>query len=157
LAALLFARRFAAFRFLGVAFLICFGVLFALHGKSYYLAPIYPMLLAAGAALLESALENSRRHLRWIEIPVMALTLCGGLYFAPIVVPVFSPENFIAYTQYLPFKLPVMEHGHERAALPQWYSDQFGWKEISDATVTAWNQLPESDRADCGIFAQDYG
>ncbi len=50
-----------------------------------------------------------------------------------------------------------MEHSHERAALPQWYADQFGWKEISDATVKAWNLLPESERADCGIFGQDYG
>jgi hypothetical protein len=115
------------------------------------------MLLAAGAAWLEDALENPRRRLRWIEVPLIALMTLSGLYFAPIVVPVFSPDNFIAYTHYLPFKLPVMEHSHERAALPQWYSDQFGWKDISDATVKAWNTLPEADRADCGIFAQDYG
>jgi 4-amino-4-deoxy-L-arabinose transferase-like glycosyltransferase len=157
LGALLFAKRFAPFRFLGISFLICYAVLFAVHGKSYYLASIYPMLFAAGAALTEGALENPRRHLRWIEAPLIALMIFVGLYFAPIVVPVFSPENFVAYTRYLPFKLPVMEHSHERATLPQWYADQFGWKEISDATVTAWNHLPESDHADCGIFAQDYG
>jgi hypothetical protein len=157
LGALLFAKRFAPFRFLGIAFLVCYGVLFAVHGKSYYLASIYPMLLAAGATLIESALENPRRRLRWIEAPLIALMTLAGLYFAPIVVPVFSPENFVVYTHYLPFKLPVMEHSHERATLPQWYADQFGWKEISDATVKAWNELPQSDRADCGIFGQDYG
>ena len=157
LVALLFAKRFAPFRFLGWCYLICFGVLFAVHGKIYYLAAIYPMLFAAGAAWLESALENPRRRLRWIEVPLVAVMAIKGLYLAPIVVPVFSPDDFIAYTRYLPFKLPVMEHGHERAALPQWYSDQFGWKEISDAAVKAWNLLPENERADCGIFGQDYG
>ena len=68
-----------------------------------------------------------------------------------------SPERFIAYTKTLPFKLPVTEHSHARAALPQWYSDQFGWKEIADETEVAWNRLPAAERPDCGIFAQDYG
>jgi hypothetical protein len=50
-----------------------------------------------------------------------------------------------------------MEHSHARAVLPQWYSDQFGWKEIVDETAVAWNRLDPTERGDCGIFAQDYG
>ncbi len=50
-----------------------------------------------------------------------------------------------------------MEHDHARAALPQWYADQFGWQEIVDETAVAWNRIPAEDRKDCGIFAQDYG
>ena len=49
------------------------------------------------------------------------------------------------------------EHAHVRAALPQWYSDQFGWQEIVDETAVAWNRLTPDERPDCGIFAQDYG
>jgi hypothetical protein len=72
-------------------------------------------------------------------------------------VPVFSPDKFIAYMKYLPMKLPVMEHSHARAVLPQWYADQFGWEEIVDETVKAYNQLSPAERPGCGIFAQDYG
>jgi hypothetical protein len=50
-----------------------------------------------------------------------------------------------------------MEHSHARVTLPQWYADQFGWKEISDETAVAWQRIPPEQRADCGIFAQDYG
>ena len=50
-----------------------------------------------------------------------------------------------------------MEHAHARAALPQWYADQFGWEEIVAETAQAWNRIPAADRADCAIFAQDYG
>src|SRR5262249_33113608 len=75
---LLFAKRFAPFRFLGWCYLVCFGVLFAVHGKIYYLAAIYPMLFAAGAAWLEGALENPQRRLRWIEAPVVALMTLNG-------------------------------------------------------------------------------
>ena len=57
----------------------------------------------------------------------------------------------------LPFKLPVNEYSHLRATLPQWYSDQFGWKEIADEAAVAWNRIPIEERSDCAIFAQDYG
>jgi hypothetical protein len=87
------------------------------------------------------------------------ILLAGGVHLLPITVPVFSPEHFLAYAKALPFKLPVMEHAHARAALPQWYADQFGWEEIVAETAVAWNRLPPEDRQDeaCGIFAQDYG
>ena len=159
LGALVFARRFAPLRFLGVSYVFCFVALFAMHGKNYYLAPIYPMLLAAGAAVLERVLEGERRQrqLLWAKTIVVALLLASGVHLMPIVVPVFTPDDFLAYTKTLPFKLPVMEHSHARAALPQWYSDQFGWQEIVDETAMAWQRIPEAQRADCGIFAQDYG
>jgi hypothetical protein len=83
--------------------------------------------------------------------------LAAGAHLLPITVPVLSPEKFLAYTKTLPFKLPVMEHSHARAALPQWYADQFGWKEIVEETAVAWNQLSPAERSGCGIFAQDYG
>jgi hypothetical protein len=53
--------------------------------------------------------------------------------------------------------LPVNEYSHARATLPQWYADQFGWKEIADEAEVAWNRIPAEERADCAIFAQDYG
>jgi hypothetical protein len=143
---------------------VCYAVFFALHGKSYYLAPIYPMLLAAGAVAIESVLcgagappRHSRLRLAWLKPVIVILLLAAGAHLAPIVVPVFSPGRFIAYTKTLPFKLPVMEHSHARAVLPQWYADQFGWQEIVDETAVAWNQLVPAERGDCGIFAQDYG
>jgi hypothetical protein len=72
-------------------------------------------------------------------------------------VPILQPDKFIAYLKYLPMKLPVMEHSHERAVLPQWYADQFGWEEIVAETAEAWNRVPADERPNCAIFAQDYG
>jgi hypothetical protein len=160
--ALLFSARFKPYRVLGWCYLVCFTVFFVLHGKNYYLAPVYPMLLAAGAVVIESAIEGrdgvtsgSRRG--WLKPAIVTILLAGGAHIAPIAVPVFYPDKFLAYTKSLPFKLPVMEHSHARAALPQWYADQFGWQEIVDETAKAWTLIPIEDREDCGIFAQDYG
>jgi len=156
--ALLFSARLRPYRLLGWCYLVCYTTFFMLHGKNYYLAPVYPMLMAAGAVVIEAALDSpAKPRLQWLKPTIVATLLAAGIYLAPVVIPVFSPERFLAYTKALPFKLPVMEHSHARAALPQWYSDQFGWKEIANEAEVAWNQIPVDERSDCGIFAQDYG
>jgi hypothetical protein len=157
---LLFSPQLRPYRMLGWCYVVCYVVFDVLHGKSYYLAPIYPMLLAAGAIVIQSALdgcESTRPRLQWLKPAIAVILLASGAHLVPITVPVLSPERFIAYTKTLPFKLPVTEHSHARATLPQWYSDQFGWKEIADETEVAWDRIPAGERADCGIFAQDYG
>jgi hypothetical protein len=155
LIALLFSSLFKPYGVLGWSYLVCYTVFFLLHGKNYYLAPIYPVLLAAGAVVIELGLEQPRRA--WLKPVIIVALLAGGAYLAPVVIPVFSPDKFIAYTRTLPFQLPHMEHSHARAILPQWYADQFGWEEIVAETAKAWNQLRPEERPDCGIFAQDYG
>ena len=158
--ALLFAGPLRPYRALAWCYVVCYGVFFVLHGKNYYLAPVYPMLLAAGAVAIESALDRPRSgppRLQWLKPVIVVILLVNGAYLAPVVVPILSPDAFLAYEKTLPFKLPVMEHSHARAALPQWYADQFGWQEIVDETAVAWNHLTPEERPDCGIFAQDYG
>ncbi len=155
LTALLFSSRLKPYRLLGWTYIVCYAVLFGLHGKNYYLAPAYPMLLAAGAVVIDYAFH--RPSTTWLKPAIVIILLASGARLAPVTVPMFSPDHFIAYMNTLPFKLPVMEHGLERAPLPQWYADQFGWQEIVDETALAWNQLPLGDRPDCAIFAQDYG
>jgi hypothetical protein len=175
---LLFSARLKPYRALGWCYLVCYTVFFVLHGKSYYLAPVYPMLLAAGAVIIEGAIDgwmetrsegqandrptndrpkSGRPRLQWLKPVIVVLLLADGVYLSPIVIPILSPDHFLAYAKHLPFKLPVMEHAHARATLPQWYADQFGWQEIVDETAVAWNQLAPEERADCGIFGQDYG
>ena len=128
------------------------------------------MLLAAGAVVIESAidgrktegaettsLKTSRNRLAWLKPAIAIVLLASGAHLAPMVVPVLTPDSFIAYTKYLPMKPPVMEHSHERAVLPQWYADQFGWEEIVTETAKAYARLSPEERPGCGIFAQDYG
>jgi hypothetical protein len=155
LIALFFSVRLKPYRFLAWTYVVCYAVLFVLHGKNYYLAPVYPMLLAAGAVVIDFGFE--RPSTAWLKPAIAIVLLASGAHLAPVTVPMLSPDHFIAYAKALPFKLPVTEHGVERAALPQWYADQFGWQEIVDETALAWNQIPAAERADCAIYAQDYG
>jgi hypothetical protein len=153
--ALLFWPRLKNYRLLGWSYLIAFTVFVVLHGKNYYLAPIYPMLFAAGAIAIESGIEKTRQA--WMKPALIAILLAAGAWLAPIVIPVLSVDHFTAYMDKLPFKLPRSEHSHARAVLPQHYSDQFGWQEMTAVTAQAWSRIPPVERADCAIFAQNYG
>jgi hypothetical protein len=155
LAAFFVSPRLKPYRVLGWSYLVCYATLYTLHGKNYYLAPVYPMLLAAGAVVLDFAL--TRPIWRWLEPLIGVLLLASGARLAPVTVPILSPDHFIAYLKTLPFQPPVIEHTRGHSALPQWYADQFGWQEIVDQAGVAWNQLRPEDRSDCAIFAQDYG
>jgi hypothetical protein len=153
--AFFFSARLKPYRFLGWCYLVAFGVFVVLKGKNYYLAPIYPVYLAAGAVVIESFITRSRQV--WLKPAIVALIVAGGAWLAPLVIPVFSVDQFISYMDKLPFKVPRSEHSHMRAILPQHYADQFGWEEIVATVNQAYGQLSPEERPGCAIFAQDYG
>src|SRR5580692_1527905 len=107
------------YRLLGWAYLVCFTVFFVLHGKNYYLSPIYPMLLAAGAVAIEAAIERRKiagteaeslrvgpNRLVWLKVVIVIVLLASGAQLAPLAVPILSPEKFLNYLKYLPMKPP---------------------------------------------------
>jgi hypothetical protein len=153
--AFLFSARLKPYRFLGWCYLTAFTVFVVLHGKNYYLGPIYPVYLAAGAIEIESYIARSRQL--WLKPALIVLILAGGAWLAPVVMPVLPVEQFIFYMEKLPFKVPRSEHSHMRAVLPQHFADQFGWEEMVAEVNQAYSKLSPEERAGCGIFAQNYG
>jgi len=151
----LFSARLKPYRFLGWCYLATFTVFVVLNGKNYYLGPIYPVYLAAGAVVIESFIVRSRQV--WLKPAVVALVLAGGAWLAPVVMPVLPVDKFISYMDHLPFKVPRSEHSHMRAILPQHFADQFGWEEIVATVNQAYSRLSPEERPSCGIFAQNYG
>src|SRR6266576_905250 len=153
--AFLISARLKPYRFLGWCYLAALTAFVVLKGKNYYLAPIYPVYLAAGAVVIESYIARSRRV--WLKPVLATLTLAGGAYLAPVVMPVIRVEQFISYMEKLPFKVPRSEHSHMRAILPQHFADEFGWEEIVAKVNDAYFSLSPEERQSCGIFAQNYG
>jgi hypothetical protein len=152
--AFLFSVRLKPYRFLGWSYLAAFAIFVVLRGKNYYLGPIYPVYLAAGAVLIESFIARTRQV--WLKPALAVLILAGGAWLAPVVMPVLPVEQFISYMDKLPFKVPRSEHSHMRAILPQHYADQFGWEEIVAKVNEAYLRLSREERAGCAVFAQDY-
>src|SRR5437879_5345683 len=150
----LFDREGKRFRVLGVTFLVFFALMMILHGKNYYLAPIYPMMMAGGAVIWERWL--SARRLVWLKTVYPVLLLAGGIAIAPLVLPVLSVPKFLEYEAKLGISTPKTEVAHS-GVLPQHFGDRFGWPEMVEKVAKIYNSLPAEERAKTAIFANNYG
>jgi 4-amino-4-deoxy-L-arabinose transferase-like glycosyltransferase len=152
---LLFHREGKKYRFLAVTYLAFLAVMMALRGKDYYLAPIYPMLYAAGGVVWEKWAE-SRRWLRWLRVAIPAVVTAMGIVAAPLVIPILPPERIVPYMGRLGLKVAQSETG-ARAVLPQHFADEFGWPEMVQSVAGVYNALPPEQRAKTAILAGNYG
>jgi len=155
LLAFFFWKPLRPYRTLGWCYVAAFTVFAVLQGKNYYLAPIYPMLLAAGTVALERGIEWTRQN--WLKPVIVVVLLASGGWLLPLIVPVLPVRKFIAYMNKLPVKVPRTEKNQFAAVLPQYYADQFGWEEMTAAVAKIYNSLPPAERAKTAIFGNNYG
>jgi hypothetical protein len=124
-------------------YLIPLALFLVAQGRSYYLAPAYPMLLAAGAVLVQRWLAGlSQRAARWGRGVVWALLALGFAAFAPIMLPVAPIGSGL-------WDLANSVHDNFR--------EEVGWPELVDATAAAYHALPPEERATAAILAGNYG
>lgn len=134
---------------------IAISVLFILtSAKTYYIAPIYPLMFAGGAAAFEHLIR--KWDIRWLRPATLAFLCGGGLLSAPLALPILPVQTFIKYADRLGISPPKSEN-HEIGRLPQHFADMFGWKELARSVSVVYQDLSPGDQAKCGIFAQNYG
>ena len=94
--------RGTRFRAIGVTYVVFFAVMMLLRAKSYYLAPIYPMLFAAGGAAIEgwTAAAAARRRMI-LRTAAVAVVVVLGAVTAPLALPLLSPEHHVSYQKRL--------------------------------------------------------
>jgi hypothetical protein len=143
-------RRYMA---LGIIYLVMLAEFIILHGKSYYLAPAYPMLLAAGGVAVERVFAN---RLKWCKPALLVAILATGALFAPLAVPVLPPAKLVAYMRAIHLEPPRTETSHT-APLPQLFADQFGWQEMVASVAHVYHHLRPEDEKRAAIFCQNYG
>lgn len=152
----LMAGRGRRFRALGWTYLVLAGMFMAFHAKDYYLAPIYPMLFAAGGAAFESWTAAPARMRTPARVGLMLAVLVPGSVLVPLALPMLAPASHLAYQQRLGIAPEKTEVAHE-GPLPQLWGDQFGWPELVADVAEVYNSIPPEERAQIGIFASNYG
>jgi hypothetical protein len=155
LAFLLFRRDAKRYRVLGLTYLAFLAVMMTLKGKDYYLAPVYPMLFAAGGVFWEK-LTRAPLRLRWLRAALPALVLASGLVSAPLVLPILPPQKIVPYMEALGIKMTRTETDM-RGLLPQHFADEFGWPEMVASVASVYHSLPPEERAKTAILAGNYG
>ncbi len=151
----LFAPEGKRFRFLGWTCLVVVGIFIALHGKSYYAAPLYPILAAAGGVAFEQF--TARADWRWLRLSYPPVLILGGLATVPFGVPLLPVDTFIRYLHEVPYARSVKTERDATAALPQSYADMFGWENMAGTIADVYHNLPKTEQANCAILAGNYG
>jgi hypothetical protein len=151
LAWLAFARKARPWRFAALTYLVFLALLLAMHAKDYYLAPVYPLLFAAGAASL--SLRPRRQWLVLGYTALLALALC--FITGPIMLTLLPPVRYHAYVSHFPGADAKTEK--YSSPLPQYLSDRFGWPGMVRGFAARYNALPPSERAHTAIFCRNYG
>ncbi len=116
-------HRFRPLVYTSIAVLLLF---FALGGKSYYAAPIYPVLYAAAAMWLDRFLTTRVRVAAFMT-PSVAVRLFLALAVLPIA-PV--PSGL--------------------------FVDEVGWPDLAQQTATVYGSIPPGDRANTMIVVHYY-
>jgi len=146
-----FGRQAKAWRFVAITYLIFLSMMMAMHAKDYYVAPIYPILFAAGAA---GFVQWTRRS--W---PAFAYATILALFAVVVIIPigltVLPPDKYTAWANYFGANKTPSEKFS--SPLPQYLSDRFGWDEMAQGFAERYNALPPEERAKTGIFCGNYG
>jgi 4-amino-4-deoxy-L-arabinose transferase-like glycosyltransferase len=149
-----FSKRGKPFGALGWAYLAFLALMMVLRGKMYYLAPVYPMMFAAGAVWIESI--TGRGVLQGVR-PLLAITILAvGVVVAPTMLPVLSVPAFLAWEQKTGIGQQKFEHEPE-GVLPQLYADMFGWEEMTRSVAAYYRTLSPEEQRKTAIFANNYG
>lgn len=151
----LFSADAKPYRFLGWAYAILLVLMIVLNGKGYYLAPVYPILFAGGALVVERLAR--RPGWGWLKPATITLLILGGALIAPMALPVLPVETFIKYSTALGLNEGVKTENLRLGKLPQHYADMFGWEEMAAAVARVYNSLPPEERAKCAIYANNFG
>ncbi|MGP8187619.1 MAG: ArnT family glycosyltransferase [Terracidiphilus sp.] len=146
-----FSRNARAGRFVAPTYLIFLAAMMAMHAKHYYVAPIYPVLFAAGAAAFARWVRRS-----W---PVNAYSVAIGVALivgtAPCTLTLLPPDKYNAYTAI--FQPDQVRMEKFTAPMPQILSDRFGWPQVAAGFASRLNALPPDMRARTAIFCDNYG
>ena len=150
LAAFAFRPAFARWRWIAVSWLFLVAAAMIGRGRPYYIAPAYPLLMAGGAVALEAWLP------RLAKPALAALVAAVVVATAPMFLPVLPIRDFIDY-EHASGVRPSTGERLKLADLPQYYADQFGWRDMAEVVGKAYQALPPEDRRRAVFFAWNYG
>jgi Dolichyl-phosphate-mannose-protein mannosyltransferase len=145
--------RLTPYRAVAVSYVVMIALVVVLHGKDYYMVGIYPTLFAAGAVWVESKMRRVATRAAYAS-----LIAAGSLLFAPITVPLLPVTTLIRYAKAL--HLAPQDSATENlklGVLPQYFADEFGWKEMAEKVAAVYNALPPEEKAKAVFFGRNYG
>jgi 4-amino-4-deoxy-L-arabinose transferase-like glycosyltransferase len=155
LAGLLLDPALRTFRVVGWTCGFAFLILMALHGKSYYIGPVYPVLLAAGGVELERLGPTTLGGVaRWGAVAALVISM---LVMLPLGVPILPPAAMARYAVAIGAAAALRTNTGEAGQLPQDYADMIGWEEQVRAVAGVYRSLSPEERSRTVLVGANYG
>ncbi len=131
------------YRALGWTFVITFAIFLFFQGRGYYLSPAYPMLMSAGAVLIDRWLASrSATRARVARRTSVSVLVVSGFIFAALVLPL-APINSAWWD------VASSVNGELK--------EEIGWKELTETVAGIYSALPADEKSSAGILAGNYG
>jgi 4-amino-4-deoxy-L-arabinose transferase-like glycosyltransferase len=111
---------------------------------------IYPVLIAAGAVVLERLVRRPTTR-----AVITTMVLAGCVPAVPIVIGVLPPPTLARYVAWLGIQTSA-ERG-KTSPIPQLLADRTGWEDLVAQVGGIYRSLPAEDRRDVLIYAPSYG
>jgi hypothetical protein len=152
------AERMRRFRAVGWTCIGAFMLLLVLHGKSYYIGPIYPTLFASGGVAFERWTERGTVRVATLVRALACVVLVAyAAIGSPLELPIFSKETTAAFAARSKISGATRTNMGVALKLPQDYADMLGWPELASAVAHAYDSLPPEKRAQVVLGADNYG
>lgn len=157
-AAMLAWNQLRMFAVVALSCILAFALLLVLHGKPYYIGPIYPALLAAGGVALERMRSRRAPRLasatRWTAVAVMAVC---SLITLPIAVPILSVAASASYAARVTGDAALRTNRGVVDRLPQDFADMLGWRAQAAALAAVYRSLSPAEQREAVIATGNYG
>jgi len=131
------------YRLLGWMYAFTLGIFVVAQARFYYLAPMYPVLLAGGSVLWGQWVRMLRPA--WSRLTQGALwtaMVVSGLIFALVTTPVAPMGSGL-------WKFTGKMHDQFR--------EQVGWTDLAETVARVYESLPAEERTHAGILTGNYG
>ena len=131
------------YRLLGWMYLVPLALFVVMRGRAYYLAPAYPMLIAAGVVVWEQWLSSFRpRTARLVRALTCGALAVGGIAVGAVMLPV-APVNSDLW------KLSSKVHDN--------FVEEIGWQELTETVAGIYVALPAEQKPGARVLAGNYG
>ncbi len=153
LVALFREQRFRRYRAFAYAYVVMFvAVIVVIPDRPYYLGPIYGVLFAFGAIVVDEVVHGRRRLVRsgpagrrlvW-RSPAAALVIAmvALLVMLPVALPVLPPSALAS--------VPLQKLNYN-------LGETIGWQSFVSTVARVYRSLPPAERTDAVIFTANYG
>jgi 4-amino-4-deoxy-L-arabinose transferase-like glycosyltransferase len=138
-----FTERGRKFLPLAWMFVLTLTLFTVAQGRSYYMGPVYPMLLAAGAVLWDRWLSARTRNL--------ALTMQGVTW---TLVALSVIVSFALFTPIAPVNSTLW---NVTGKLQDNFIEEIGWTDLVATVARVYETLPAAERSGTGIIVGNYG